>query len=331
MRMLEFDNVRVRIGSVDVLRDVSLTVDAGEAVGLVGETGSGKTMTVRAATGLLRPIGGRVAAGSVRVAGTDMTTAGDKQWRRLQGRRIALVPQSSMSSLNPLVPIGKQLAETVRLRLGASDVAGEVSRALASVQLVQSDRLLASYPHELSGGMRQRVMIALALTCRPDILIADEPTTALDASIRGEILALLGALREEQGLALLLISHDLSAIATATERVVVMYGGTTVEAGSTDDIVTAPRHPYTAALIAAHPDHARPGERIAVIGGHPPAPGEIVAGCGFAPRCRIAVEACHAQMPALRPLQGAAADHVAACLRADEVDARALYETEAVR
>lgn len=331
MTMLSFEGVHVRIGDVEVLRDVSLSVEAGEAVGLVGETGSGKTMTVRTATGLLGGISGRVTEGTVRVAGTDMTHASEKEWRQLQGRRIALVPQSSMSSLNPLMPIGKQLSEAVWLRTGAKNTVRQVSEALDAVRLEPSPRLLSSYAHELSGGMRQRVMIALALTCRPDVLIADEPTTALDASIRSEILDLLTTLRREQDLALLLISHDLSAIARATDRVVVMYGGTTVESGPTAEVVTRPRHPYSAALIAAHPDRTPPGERIAVIPGQPPGSGEISQGCGFAPRCRAAIAACHLEAPTLLPMRDASSGHVAACLRADEIDAGELYEKEAVR
>lgn len=235
---LAIDNLNVHIGGQPVLTDVSLRVAPGEAVGLVGETGSGKTMTVRTATGLLHRLGGRITSGRVRVAGTDLTRGTDRDWRRVQGRTIALVPQSSMSSLDPLMSIGHQLGETVRALGGPTggDRRAAVRGLLEAVQLTPDDRLLRAYPHELSGGMRQRVMIALALAGNPRILVADEPTTALDAAIRREILALLSSLRHSRGLGLLLVSHDLGSISATTDTTVVMYAGRTVEAGPTSEI-----------------------------------------------------------------------------------------------
>lgn len=310
-QVLALEDVYVSVGRTEILRGVSLAVEAGGAVGLVGETGSGKTMAVRTATGLLAGIGGRVTAGSVRVAGTDLTRARDREWRRWQGRTVALVPQSSMTSLDPLMSVGDQLRETVRLAGRPADLPAEVDRLVSSVRLETSPGLLRARPHELSGGMRQRVMIALALASDPAVLVADEPTTALDAAIRHQILDLLTELRRDKHLGLLLISHDLSAIARATETTVVMYGGRTIETGPTAEVVSRPRHPYTRALVGALPERVAPGERIPAIGGQPPLPGEISAGCGFAPRCPVAFDACRTTRP---PLVEVGPGHRAACL-----------------
>ncbi|GHF59619.1 oligopeptide/dipeptide ABC transporter ATP-binding protein [Amycolatopsis bartoniae] len=311
---LAIDNLNVHIGGQPVLTDVSLRVAPGEAVGLVGETGSGKTMTVRTATGLLHRLGGRITSGRVRVAGTDLTRGTDRDWRRVQGRTIALVPQSSMSSLDPLMSIGHQLGETVRALGGPTggDRRAAVRGLLEAVQLTPDDRLLRAYPHELSGGMRQRVMIALALAGNPRILVADEPTTALDAAIRREILALLSSLRHSRGLGLLLVSHDLGSISATTDTTVVMYAGRTVEAGPTSEIFEQPAHPYTEALLAALPERTPPGTRIPAIGGRPPLPGEVRAGCAFAARCPVAEPACHTIEP---PTVSVSTTRTAACLQ----------------
>lgn len=312
--LLMLDDVCVSVGRTQILEGVSLSVEPGAAVGLVGETGSGKTMTVRTATGLLRGIGGRVTLGSVHVAGVDLTRASDRQWRRWQGHTVALVPQSSMSSLDPLMAIGKQLRETVRLAGKRAGERAEVERLLAAVQLEPTAWLLHAHPHELSGGMRQRVMIALALAGDPALIVADEPTTALDAAVRHEILDLLGTLRREKNLGLLLISHDISAIAAATDVTVVMYGGRTIESGPTSLVVGDPKHPYTRALIGALPERTPPGSRIPAIGGQPPLPGEIVSGCSFVPRCPLAMVECGTTRPPLTPI---GADRWVSCLLAD--------------
>jgi peptide/nickel transport system ATP-binding protein len=251
--LLAIRDLHVSVGGAAVLRGVSLAVERGEALGIVGETGSGKTMTVRAATGLLPTVGGRVTGGTIALDGEEMTAAGERAWRRHQGKDLALVPQAGMSSLSPLRRIRAQLAETIRHAGRAEDVDAEVAALLGSVHLAPTKELLRSYPHELSGGMRQRVMIALALAVGPRLLVADEPTTALDVVVRGSILELLGELRRERELALVLVSHDLAAIAAATERIVVMHAGESVEAGRTRDVLAAPRHPYTRALLAALP------------------------------------------------------------------------------
>lgn len=311
--LLALDAICVSVGRTQILGGVSLTVDLGAAVGVIGETGSGKTMTVRAATGLLRGIGGRVTSGSVRVADTDLTRATDRQWRRWQGRTIALVPQSSMSSLDPLMAIGKQLRETIRFGPKRANERSEIERLLTEVQLEPTSRLLHSHPHELSGGMRQRVMIALALAGDPKMIVADEPTTALDAAVRHEILDLLATLRRERGLGLLLISHDMSTISAATDTTVVMYGGRTIESGPTSMVVGDPKHPYTRALLDALPERSTPGSRLPAIGGQPPLPGEITSGCSFAPRCPIVVDECRTTRP---PLAQIGANRSVACLLA---------------
>jgi peptide/nickel transport system ATP-binding protein len=312
--LLELVDVCVSVGRTRILEGVSLSVEPGSAVGLVGETGSGKTMTVRTATGLLHGIGGKVTSGSVRVAGVNVTRASDRQWRRWQGRTVALVPQSSMSSLDPLMVISKQLREAVRLAGKRAGERAEVERLLAAVQLEPTAWLLHAHPHELSGGMRQRVMIALALAGDPALLVADEPTTALDAAVRHEILDLLGTLRREKNLGLLLISHDISAIEAATDVTVVMYGGRTIESGPTSLVVGDPLHPYTRALIGALPERTAPGSRIPAIGGQAPLPGEIVTGCSFAPRCPVAIVECGTTRPALTEV---GADRLVRCLLAD--------------
>jgi oligopeptide/dipeptide ABC transporter ATP-binding protein len=300
--LLVVDDLHARVGETEILSGVSLRLERGAALGLVGETGAGKTMTVRAVTGLLRRAGGRVTSGSVRLAGQDLTGASDRAWRRWQGRTVALVPQASMSSLDPLQRIGRQFHGTIRgAGRGAgrrADVAAETARLLESVHLDASERLLRAYPHELSGGMRQRVMIGLALATRPALLVADEPTTALDAAIRGEILALLTQLRRDRDLALLLVSHDLSAIEAATDTTAVMYAGRTVETGPTRQLVSGPAHPYTRALLDSRPERTPPGRPLPVITGRPAVPGEIGQGCPFAPRCPAAMAACVSTAPA---------------------------------
>jgi ABC-type dipeptide/oligopeptide/nickel transport system ATPase component len=272
--ILAVDDLHVRVEGTDVLRGVSFEVGRGEAIGLVGETGSGKTMTVRAITGLLPSIGGRVTAGRVTLDGEDVTALSEKGWRRRQGKDLALVPQAGMSSLSPLRRVRGQLAETIRRADRGADVDSEVAALLESVHLPPTEELLRSYPHELSGGMRQRVMIALALAVKPRLLIADEPTTALDVVVRGGILELFGELRRERDLALVIVSHDIGAIASATDKIAVMYAGQSVETGRTREVLANPRHPYTRALLAAMPQRSPAGEPLPVVAVPPPRPGD---------------------------------------------------------
>jgi ABC-type dipeptide/oligopeptide/nickel transport system ATPase component len=257
-------DVHVRIGNTAILNGISLSVNDGEAVGLVGESGSGKTMTARTATGLLRSVRGRIASGSVRVAGREMATASDRDWNAVRGKTIALVPQNSLSSLDPIMTVGRQLRETIVCASRPGNWRAEAGRLLQLVHLDPDGHLLARYPHELSGGMRQRVMIALALAVRPKILVADEPTTALDVSLRSGILALLKELRDATGLALVLVSHDLAAIRSATDNVLVMHHGQVVETGPTSQVIEHPRHRYTRSLIMARPELSEPGQPLPV-------------------------------------------------------------------
>lgn len=302
--MLTVEDLHVRIGNAHVLRGVSFDVRSGEAIGLVGETGSGKTMTVRAVTGLLRSVGGRVTGGAITIEGEDATAVSDKAWRRWQGRTLALVPQASMSSLSPLRRVRSQLAETIRRVDRASNVNTEMTALLESVHLPATRELLNSYPHELSGGMRQRVMIALALAVKPRLLIADEPTTALDAAIRSSILDLFRELGRDRNLALVMVSHDIGAIGSSTDRIVVMYAGRSVETGRTGDVLADPYHPYTKALLAAMPHRTPPGEPLPVVPGQAPRPEDTAAGCAFADRCPAVMDACRIQNPAFLPVPG---------------------------
>jgi ABC-type dipeptide/oligopeptide/nickel transport system ATPase component len=262
---LVLTDVRVRIRDTEVLSGISLTVEQGRAVGLVGESGSGKTMTVRAATGLLGRIHGRVTQGTITLGGRDMSAASDRQWNAVRGRTLALVPQNSLSSLDPIMTVGRQLRETIKHAGDAGDWRGEARRLLHMVHLEPSPRVLRAYPHELSGGMRQRVVIALALAVRPALLVADEPTTALDAAVRTGILDLLNELRRDGGLSLVLVSHDLTAIRSTTDHVVVMHRGRAVESGPTDAVISAPGHPYTRSLLLSRPGLAVPGQPIPAV------------------------------------------------------------------
>ncbi|MCL2611694.1 MAG: ABC transporter ATP-binding protein [Nocardioidaceae bacterium] len=262
---LELNNVHVHIGDHEILRGVSVELRAGRATGLVGESGSGKTMCVRTATGTLKKIRGQITSGNVRILGKEMTAASGRDWTQVRGHAIALVPQNSLSSLDPIMTVGKQLRETIIRAAGHKDWRSEANRLLRLVHLHDVDRILNAYPQALSGGMRQRVVIALALAVRPSILLADEPTTALDASVRAEILELLTELRLREGLALLLVSHDLAAIRSATDDVIVMHRGRTVEAGATAAVIEHPQHPYTQSLLLARPELNEPGQPIPLV------------------------------------------------------------------
>jgi oligopeptide/dipeptide ABC transporter ATP-binding protein len=324
--VLAVDDLRARIGKAHVLRGVSFEVHPGEAIGLVGETGSGKTMTVRAVTGLLSAVGGRVTAGSIAIDGEDATAASDRAWRRWQGKVLALVPQSSMSSLSPLRRVRSQLAETIRTANRRANVDAEVAALLESVHLPPTKELLNSYPHELSGGMRQRVMIALALAVKPRLLIADEPTTALDVAVRTSILELFGELRADRNLALVLVSHDIGAIATSTDKIAVMYAGRSVETGLTADVLAEPSHPYTEALLAAMPHRTPSGEPLPVVAGQAPRPEDEWIGCAFADRCPAVMDACRAEIPTVVSYP---AGRRVACLRAHRPEPAACSEIKA--
>ncbi|OXM61197.1 peptide ABC transporter ATP-binding protein [Amycolatopsis vastitatis] len=291
-------------GGQVVVADLDLDVGRGETVALVGESGCGKSITGRAVLDLL-PAGGAVAAGSLLFDGADLALAGPRAMRRLRGSRIALISQDPVGALDPVFTVAHQIGELVRLRHGGSrsSVRERVSGLLHDVNL--PDVVARRYPHELSGGMAQRVAIAMALAGEPNLLIADEPTTALDVSVQAEVLALLRRLQEERGMAILLITHDWSVVASFCRRAYVMYAGHIVESGSVGELLARPRHPYTEGLLGAMPGRAQPGSRLAAIPGTVPEPARWPAGCHFAPRCTLATAECSAApVPVFEPETG---------------------------
>jgi oligopeptide/dipeptide ABC transporter ATP-binding protein len=314
--LLTVRGLAVELQGHEALTDVSFDVKSHSCMGLVGETGAGKSLTGRALTGLLRRIGARTVRGTALFDGIDLLSRTEKQWRALRGRRISMVPQSSLSGLDPLMRIGAQLEETIH-ELDKAVATG--SRALELLELVHMPRaagVLRLYPHELSGGMRQRVMIALALAGRPELLLADEPTTALDVTVQRGIIELLTDLRRETGMALILVTHDLTLIESIGDTVAIMYGGMVVETGPAQTVLTSPAHPYTRALLAARPSAARKGERLMAIPGGPPGIADRPAGCPFAPRCPYVKDVCRTDVPRLEPVTNG---HIAACWRAGEL------------
>jgi peptide/nickel transport system ATP-binding protein len=296
---------------VTAVDDFSLKVEPGECVGLVGESGCGKTTTGLAVMRLL-PNNGKISSGSVFLNGVDLASVGEAEMQRHRGNSVALIPQDPMSSLNPTMKIGRQIGEGLRIHSGASDAEAR-KRALEVLEMVEMPRpaeRLDQYPFELSGGLRQRVIIAMGLTCSPTLLIADEPTTALDVTIQAQILDILDHLRSELNMAMLLITHDMGVIAGRTDRVVVMYAGKKAEEASTDELFHEMRHPYTQALLASMPSMENTAKHeLSSIAGMPPNLQRRIVGCRFAPRCSFATDRCRQQDP---PLEGAG-DHHFAC------------------
>ena len=297
---------------VRAVDDLSLTVAPGECLGLVGESGCGKTMTARSVMRLLPP-GGVIAAGSVVLAGTELTALSERDMQTVRGNDVGMVFQDPSSCLDPTMTIGRQIAESVTIHRGA-DRAAAAARAVEMLSLVrmpEPERVAGEYPHQLSGGMRQRAMIAAALACEPRLLIADEPTTALDVTIQREILELIDDLRRQLGMAVILVTHDLGVIAGRTERVAVMYAGRIIEQAATEAVFSSPRHPYTEALFEALPEMAGAASRgLYSIPGRPPDLAEPAQGCSFAPRCRQAQDWCATREPAL---DGDHPGHLYAC------------------
>ncbi|GMV00750.1 MAG: hypothetical protein AMXMBFR52_04060 [Burkholderiales bacterium] len=319
--LLQVRGLRVTLdtprGPADALRDVSFTLRRGDTVGLIGESGSGKSLTGLALIGLL-PESARV-AGSIRFEGRELVGLGEPAWCRLRGDRIAMVFQEPMTSLNPLHPVGRQIGESLQLhrRLDARAARAEALRLLDRVRMPQAARRLDAWPHQLSGGQRQRVLIAIALACGPDLLVADEPTTALDATLQREVLQLIATLVREDGMALLLISHDLGLMGEHVQRTMVMYGGSVIESGATGDVFRRLAHPYTRGLFAARPRLGLPrGTRLPTIPGRVPELADLPAGCPFADRCDRVTDACRAAPPPPVPVAGDA-NHVARCIHLD--------------
>ena len=318
MSLLEITDLHVTLntarGPANALRGVSFRLARGQTLGLIGESGCGKSITALAIMGLL-PEGAQV-RGSMRFEGHELATLPEADYCRLRGDRIGMVFQEPMTALNPLHTVGRQIAESLRLHRGMAGATAraEALRLLQRVQLPEAAKRLDAYPHQLSGGQRQRVVIAIALACGPDLLIADEPTTALDVTIQREVLDLIQELVREDGMGLLLISHDLGVMADSVQQLMVMYAGTVVESGPTAAVFERLAHPYTRGLFAARPrlGLAR-GTRLATISGRVPELVDMPAGCPFADRCERVLDACRASTP---PVVEVGAGHWARCLRA---------------
>ena len=304
MALLEIRDLRVEIptrwGTLVALDDVSLEIAPGEVLGVVGESGAGKSMTGAAVLKLL-PSPARIAAGEVRLEGERIDTLSEAGMRRVRGRRIGAIFQDPLTSLNPLFRIGDQLEETMlaHLDIDAAEARQRAVRLLREVGIPAPEERMKAYPHELSGGMRQRVVIALALCAEPKVIVADEPTTALDVSIQAQIVSVLNRLCRQHGTAVMLITHDMGVIAETADRVAVMYAGRVVETGPVDDVIQRPRHPYTKGLMAAIPRMRAGGQRMQSIPGTMPGLAAIPSGCAFHPRCAIAVASCANHMPDL--------------------------------
>jgi len=300
-------------GDIEVVRRISLRVGRGEIVGLVGESGSGKTMTALSIMRLVPPPG-HIAGGRIVLDDVDLLGLDEAGMRRLRGSKVAMVFQEPLAALNPVYTIGFQISEAIRAHrpLSRSEAHREALRLLDLVAIPDARSRLADYPHQLSGGQRQRVLIAMALACGPELLLADEPTTALDVTIQAQILELLERLRSDLGLAVLLITHDLAVIAEVCDRVVVAYAGEVVEEAMVSDLFRAPAHPYTRGLLGSLPKLGRPMERgrLRTIPGRPPEPTDRPAGCAFHPRCGEVMGVCRVDEP---PFERIAARHLALC------------------
>ncbi len=307
---------KTRYGNARVLDHVNLDVASGEILGIVGESGCGKSMTALSIMGLVPDPPGKVTSGSIKIGGTELVGMDLERLRQIRGKDIGMIFQEPMTSLNPVFTVGEQIAESVRLHENARPKAA-MDRAvemLKAVEIPEAEARARAYPHQLSGGMRQRVMIAMALACRPKVLIADEPTTALDATVQAQIFDLLQDLQAETGTAIILITHDMGAIAELADTVAVMYAGRVVEKGSVEAVLSRPRHPYTKGLITCVP-HLEPDppierQELLEVPGVVPALTELGKGCAFAPRCGEAIEKCSAEKPELLATDES---HLAAC------------------
>jgi peptide/nickel transport system ATP-binding protein len=314
-----------RDGVVRAVDGVSYAVNAGETLAVVGESGCGKSVTALSVLRLVPSPPGRIVGGAIRFQGADLLALSEAKMRAIRGNEISMIFQEPMTSLNPVLTISRQIGETLRLHQGLGAAAAE-RRSIEMLRLVripEPERRARQYPHELSGGMRQRVMIAMALACNPKLLIADEPTTALDVTIQAQILDLMRELKAKIGAAIVLITHDLGVVAEMAERVVVMYAGRKVEEAPVRALFGRPRHPYTVGLLASVPRlgatlgrHAPP--RLAEIPGTVPSLRESIIGCAFAPRCGFATERCRRETP---PLEMKEAAHLAACFESERIAA----------
>ncbi|MBF9049458.1 ATP-binding cassette domain-containing protein [Roseobacter sp. HKCCD9010] len=314
--LLEVAHLSIRLGRLpqNIVDDVSFTLNAGETLCLVGESGCGKSLTALALMGLLQSPPLAIAGGTARFEGEDLLTMPPTRLRETRGGRMAMIFQEPMTSLNPAIKIGEQIAESVRRHKRVSPAAAR-ERALEMLRRVRipaPEKRLDEFPHQLSGGMRQRAMIAMALANDPQLLIADEPTTALDVTIQAQILELMRDLQSETGAAMIMITHDLGVVAEMADKVAVMYGGRIVEAGTTEAVFTDPQHPYTIGLMSSMPSLGDRHDRLVTVPGLVPQPAEMPSGCRFVTRCPFAAPIC-ADVP---PLQSCGEDHAVACARA---------------
>jgi dipeptide transport system ATP-binding protein len=300
MSLLTIHNLKVHFGAFPAVDGVDLQVDKGELLGIVGESGSGKSVTMLALMGLIEAPG-KVTADAIEFQGRDLLKLRPSERRQLIGRDVAMVFQDALTSLNPSYTVGAQIAEVLKAHLGLRGSAAKkrVIELLDLVEIPDAANRASAYPHQLSGGMNQRVMIAMAIACGPKLLIADEPTTALDVTIQAQIMALLLKLQREQGMGLIMITHDLAVVAEMAQRVAVMYAGQIVETGPVPQLFDAPRHPYTNALLAAIPEHSAGARRLSALPGIVPGAMDRPAGCLLSPRCPRVQPRCVAERPAL--------------------------------
>ncbi|WP_299673539.1 oligopeptide/dipeptide ABC transporter ATP-binding protein [uncultured Roseobacter sp.] len=319
MALLEITDLTVSFdtpdGVVKAVNGMTLALDAGDSLAIVGESGSGKTQLAFATLGLLARNGR--AGGSVRFDGQDILNLPEDKLNAIRANEIAMIFQDPMTSLNPYLRVGEQMTEVLMLHKGASrrDALTESARMLDAVRIPDAQARLGMYPHEFSGGMRQRIMIAMALLCRPRLLIADEPTTALDVTVQNQIMQLMADIQRDFGTALILITHDLAIVAGSCRRTLVMYGGRVMETGPTDDLFEAPSHPYTRGLLNAVPRLDVPQETLRTIPGDPPDLTALPSGCPFSPRCPASHDPCSSLMP---PLEGFGSGRLRACHAARE-------------
>jgi peptide/nickel transport system ATP-binding protein len=308
-------------GLFKAVDDISFTVRRGETLAIVGESGCGKSVTALSVMRLVPDPPGRIVGGSIVLEGTDLLALDENEMRKVRGNRISMIFQEPMTSLNPVMRIGDQITEAVRLhrQMSRKEAWKQAVEMLRLVRIPVPERRAQEYPHQLSGGMRQRAMIAMALACRPALLIADEPTTALDVTIQAQILALVLDLQKQLGMGLVLITHDLGVVAQTAQRVIVMYAGKKVEEADVDTLFANPRHPYTRGLMASIPAvpslRANDDVRLVEIPGMVPSLTRLPKGCAFAPRCAMAIARCHEEYP---PLEAWEENHLAACWRAAE-------------
>jgi len=301
MALLSVRDVSISIGVIDPVEGVSFDLDKGEILGVVGESGSGKSLTAMSVMGLLPRIGGRLRTGSVVFDGMELNTMSEDGLRRLRGKRIALISQNPMTSLDPIIRIGAQIDQVSTLHLGLNAAAAKARSLdlIAQLRIPEPEQIHRAYPHQLSGGMKQRIVIAMALAADPDLIVADEPTTALDVTIQAQIIQIMVDLVRDRGLALMLITHDMGVVAQACDRVVVLYAGRVAETNTVEAIFADPQHPYTRELIRCIPRHGQAPGSLKGIPGMVPSVMDYPGGCRFHPRCTQAIDICKALLPVL--------------------------------